>query len=117
LQNIWSGRLYEAQDHIAMTGHIYNSAYVLISERFWKTLSEEDRRIFCECVAESSRWQLDYMKRRDVELEGLLKEAGMQFTRPDRREFEEASRPAYDVIYEKFGPRAREIVQQIRGTR
>ena len=117
LQNIWSGRLHEAQDHIAMTGHIYNSAYVLISERFWKTLSEEDRRIFRECVAESSRRQLDYMKRRDVELEGLLKEAGMQFTRPDRREFEEASRPAYDVIYEKFGPRAREIVQQIRGTR
>lgn len=117
LQNIWSGRLHEAQDHIAMTGHIYNSAYVLISERFWKTLSEEDRRIFRDCVAESSRRQLDYMKRRDVELEGLLKEAGMQFTRPDRREFEEASRPAYDVIYEKFGPRAREIVQQIRGTR
>ncbi len=116
LQNIWSGRLHETQKHIAMTAHIYNSAYVLISERFWKTLSEDDRRIFRECAAESCRWQLDYMKQRDVELEDLLKAAGMEFTWPDRQEFEEACRPAYEVIYEKFGPRAREIVEKIRDT-
>ena len=117
LQNIWSGRLHEAQKHIAMTAHIYNSAYVLISERFWKTLSDEDRRIFRECVAESSRWQLEYTKQRDSELEGLLQAAGVQFTRPDQKEFEEACRPAYETIYQKFGPRAREIVDKIRNTR
>jgi tripartite ATP-independent transporter DctP family solute receptor len=116
LQNIWSGRLHEAQDHIAMTGHIYNSAYVLISERFWRTLSRDDRRAFRECVADSSRWQLDYMKRRDVELAEQLKAAGMQFTYPDKGAFEEACRPAYEAIYDRLGPRAREIVRRIRRT-
>jgi tripartite ATP-independent transporter DctP family solute receptor len=116
LQNIWSGRLHEAQKHIAMTAHIYNSAYVLISERFWKTLSDEDRQVFRGCVAESSRWQLEYAKQRDVELEGLLQAAGVQFTRPDKQEFEEACRPAYEIIYGRFGPRAREIVNKIRNT-
>jgi tripartite ATP-independent transporter DctM subunit/tripartite ATP-independent transporter DctP family solute receptor len=117
LQNIWSGRLHEAQKHLALTGHIYNSAYVLISERFWKTLAPKDRQIFRECVAESSRWQFEYMKQRDVELEDLLQAAGVQFTRPDPQEFEAACRPAYNAIFEKFGPHARQIVERIRHTR
>ncbi len=117
LQNIWSGRLFEAQKYIALTAHIYNSAYVLVSERFWRTLSDEDRRVFRECVGESSRWQLDYMKQRDTELEGLLRAAGMQFTQPDRGQFEEACRPAYDAVFKQLGPRARETVEAIRNTR
>jgi len=117
LQNIWSGRLHEAQDHIAMTAHIYNSAYVLISERFWKTLSEDDRRIFRECVAESSRWQLAHMEQLDVELEAKLRQKGMEFTYPDRAAFEAACKPAYEAVFKRFGPQAREIVNRIRETR
>ncbi|MEN6425212.1 MAG: TRAP transporter large permease subunit [Phycisphaerales bacterium] len=116
LQNTWSGRFFEAQKYIAMTAHIYNSAYVLISEQFWQTLTDEDRQIFRECVAESSRWQLEYTMRRDAELEGLLQNAGMQFTWPDKRQFEEACRSAYDEVFKRFGLRAREIVDRIRNT-
>jgi len=116
LQNIWSGRLYEAQKYIAMTAHIYNWAYVLISERFWQTLSEADRRIFRECIAESSRWQLEYAKQRDIEVEGLLRDAGVEFTWPDRGRFEETCRPAYEAIFRRLGSRAREIVDRIRST-
>ena len=117
LQNIWSGRLHEVQDHIAMTAHIYNSAYVLVSERFWKTLSEDDRRIFRECVVQSSRWQLAHMEQLDVELEEKLRQKGMEFTYPDRAAFEAACKPAYEVVFKRFGPQAREIVNRIRETR
>jgi len=117
LQNIFSGKLYEAQKHIAMTGHIYNSAYVLISERFWQTLPEGDQRLVGRCLAESSRWQLNYMKHRDVELEEQLKAVGMEFTYPDRAAFEAACAPAYEMIFDKLGPRARDIVERIRQTR
>ncbi|HNS21582.1 MAG TPA: TRAP transporter large permease subunit [Sedimentisphaerales bacterium] len=116
LQNIWSGRLFEAQKHLAMTAHIYNSAYVLISESFWQTLSDEDRQVFRECFAESSRWQLEFMKHRDIELEGLLQDSGMEITRPDRREFEEACRPAYHVVFKRLGAQAKDTVDRIRNT-
>jgi len=117
LQNIWSGRLHEVQDRIAMTAHIYNSAYVLVSERFWKTLSEDDRRIFRECVAESSRRQLAHMEQLDVELEEKLRQKGMEFTYPDRAAFEAACKPAYEAVFKRLGPQAREIVNRIRETR
>lgn len=113
LQNIWYGRLFEVQQYLAMTHHIYNSAYVLISERFWNELSESDREIFRECVLESSVWQLDYMRKLDRELEQKLKDEGMEFTHPDREPFEKAAQPAYDALYEKLGPRAEEIVEEI----
>jgi TRAP-type C4-dicarboxylate transport system substrate-binding protein len=100
-----------------MTGHIYNSAYVLISERFWQTMPPQDQLILRQCVAESSRWQLDYMKQRDVELEGQLEAAGMAFTYPDRAAFEAACAPAYEAIFNRLGPRARDIVRRIRETR
>ena len=114
LQNIWYGRLYEAQDHIALTGHIYNAAYVLFSKRFWDSLNEEEKTIFRECVAASTLWQLAYMKQLDLSLEKQLKEKGMNFTNPDRAAFEAASQPAYDAMYNLLGERAKNIVQEIK---
>jgi tripartite ATP-independent transporter DctM subunit/tripartite ATP-independent transporter DctP family solute receptor len=117
LQNIWSGHLYEAQKYITMTHHIYNSAYVLISERFWKSLPGEDKQIIQECVNESSRWQLSYMAKLDIELEEKLKEKGMEFIYPDKEKFKIACEPAYEAIFSRLGPRAKEIVTKIRQTK
>ena len=116
LQQIYLSRLYEAQKYCAKTHHIYNSAYVIVSERFWKSLSVEERLLIQDCVLESSKWQLNYMKSLDVELEGKLKDAGMEFTYPDQELFREACLPAYEKIYEKLGPKAKDIVEKIRST-
>jgi TRAP-type C4-dicarboxylate transport system substrate-binding protein len=117
LQNIWSGRLFEAQDHLALTGHIYNSAYVLVGEHFWGSLAPEDQVLIQQWLDESSRWQLDLMRELDLELEQRLRDEGMQVTSPDKAEFESAARPAYDAIYRRLGPEAPEIVEQIRALR
>lgn len=114
LQNIYQGSLYNVQQHLAMTRHIYNAAYVLMSERLWGSLKEEDRKLIQECMDQATLWQLSHMVERDRELEGILIEKGMEFTYPDLTEFERAAQPAYNVIYNRLGPRAREIVEEIR---
>lgn len=117
LQQIYLSRHYEVQTHIALTGHIYNSAYVLISERFWQSLNQSEQELIRECILESSKWQIDYMQNLDMELEEKLKAEGMQFTYPDPDEFEKECRQAYEKIYEKLGPRAEDIVNRIRETK
>jgi len=117
LQQIYLSRFYEVQSYCAKTHHIYNSAYVLISERFWQTLNEDERSMIKECVLKSSKWQLEYMKNLDVELERKLKDEGMEFTYPDRAQFEKACQPAFEKMYEKLGPGARDIVEKIRATK
>jgi tripartite ATP-independent transporter DctP family solute receptor len=116
LQQIYLSRLYEAQKYCAKTHHIYNSAYVIISERFWQSLASDDQDMIQECVLESSKWQLNYMKTLDADLEAKLKEAGMEFSYPDEEAFRQECLSAYDTIYEKLGPRARDIVERIRMT-
>ena len=114
LQNIWFNNLHEAQEHLAMTHHIYNSLYILASNRFWETLNEQDQVILKECLDESSLWQLEYMHSMDMELEKKMKEYGVQFTYPDRMVFEKACQPAYEAIYEKLGEEAENYVEAIK---
>lgn len=114
LQQIYLSRLYEAQPYCALTGHIYNSAYVLMSERFFQSLDDADRALFRDCVRDSARWQLDYMASLDAELEEKLRDAGMEFTEPDRDAFRAATLPAHAALVERLGGRAAEVLERIK---
>jgi TRAP-type C4-dicarboxylate transport system substrate-binding protein len=115
LQNIWNGKFYEVQKHLAITGHIYNSAYILISEKFWSGLSPDLRKAVADGIREASNFQLDMVANLDKQLLEDMKGKGMQVTMPDRNAFRVATAPAYDVFYAKFGDRAKKIIDAIRG--
>jgi tripartite ATP-independent transporter DctP family solute receptor len=115
LQNIWTGKMYEVQKHLAMTGHIYNSAYILASNKFWTGLPADLRKIAEESLKEASDFQLDYVANLDKKLLEDCKGKGMQVTSPDREAFRKATAPAYDAFYAKFGDRAKKIIDTIRG--
>jgi len=114
LQNIWFGRLYESQKFIAKTHHIYNSVYITASKRLWDRLEKADRELILDCVEQSTKWQLEYMKKLDMELEEKMKSEGVTFTYPDQEEFALASEPAYEEMYKILGENASRIVQAIR---
>ncbi len=114
LQNIWYGRLYESQKYLAMTRHIYNAAYILVSRKTWENISPEDQAIFTKCIDRSTQWQLRHMQNLDRELEEKIRDYGVEITYPDRQEFAEVSKTAYTALYHKFGAEAKEIVRKIR---
>lgn len=116
LQNIWSGRLFEAQKYISLMGHIYNSGYVLMGNRFFEQLPEADRVLFRRCLLASTQWQLQYMERLDEELEARMKAEGIVFAYPDLEAFARASAPAYESLYRQLGPEAQVLVRRIRNT-
>ena len=115
LQNIYDGKLFEVQKHLALTGHIYNSAYVLVSESFYQGLKPEERTALEEALKEATDWQFDYIAERDKELLEALKKEGMEVTEPDMDAFRAATAPAYDAFYAKFGDDARNFVKAIEG--
>jgi tripartite ATP-independent transporter DctP family solute receptor len=115
LQNIWTGKMYEVQKHLAMTGHIYNSAYILASDKFWTGLPADLRKIAEDSIKEASYWQLDYIAGLDKKLLDDCKAKGMLVTTPDREAFRKATAPAYDAFYAKFGDKGKQIIEAIRG--
>lgn len=114
LQNIHDGKLFEVQKHLALTGHIYNSAYVIISEAFFQRLKPEHRKAIEEAADEAGRWQFDFIAKKDAELLETLKKSGMQVTEPDKEAFRAATAPAYDAFYGRYGNDARVFVEAIR---
>jgi TRAP-type transport system periplasmic protein len=115
LQNIWTGKMFEVQKHLAMTGHIYNSAYVLANSKFWAGLPADLRKIAEEEITKASHFQMDLVASQDKKMLEDLKAKGMQVTVPDQEAFRKATAPAYDAFYAKFGDRARKIIETIRG--
>ncbi|HEX7550648.1 MAG TPA: TRAP transporter substrate-binding protein, partial [Candidatus Methylomirabilis sp.] len=115
LQNIWTGKMYEVQKHLAITGHIYNSAYILASNKFWTGLPADLRKVAEDSIKEASYWQLDYLADLDKKLLEDCKGKGMLVTTPDREAFRKATAPAYDVFYAKFGDKGKKIIEAIRG--
>jgi tripartite ATP-independent transporter DctP family solute receptor len=115
LQGINDGKLFEVQKHLALTGHIYNSAYVIISESFYQNLKPEERAAIEAALKEATDWQFNYIAQRDGELLESLKQAGMEVTEPEQDAFRAATAPAYDAFYQQFGDDARAFVEAIKG--
>lgn len=114
LQNIYDGKFYEAQKYLALTGHIYNSAYVVISEKFFQKQKPDQQKAILEAVREATVWQFNYARDLDAKLLETLKQQGMQVTSPDQAAFRAATAPAYEAFYAKLGPDAKTIVESIR---
>ncbi len=77
-------------------------------------LSWLERVWFGECFRDSARWQLDYMASLGAELEGKLRDAGMEFTVPDRAAFPATTWPAHNALVERLGRPATEVVRRIK---
>lgn len=115
LENIYNAKFYEVQKYVTASRHIYNFAYVLVSEKFWQTLSKEDQNLLTYAVCEGCFWQINYLSEREAELEQILKDKGMQFIYPDLDLFKKASLGAYESdFFKKLEPRSSEIIKQIR---
>jgi len=92
---IHSSRLFEVQKHLALTGHFYSPALLLISEKAWGKLAPDHRQALSEAAARASAHERALSVKADRELEAELRKAGMAVTRPDTEAFARAVSAVY----------------------
>ncbi len=80
LPTINSAKMYEVQKHLALTNHQYNPQSVVISKKFWDTLSAADKKIIQDSAAESTRYQREQSRGLAASILDNLKKNGMQVT-------------------------------------
>ncbi|MGD8250828.1 MAG: DctP family TRAP transporter solute-binding subunit [Desulfobacterales bacterium] len=93
---IHSSRFFEVQKYLAMTGHFYSPAMLLISEITWKSLSPEHQSIITDAAAQARDFERKISLEADQKLEAELKAAGMTVTHPDKTPFVEAVAGVYE---------------------
>lgn len=73
-------KFFEVQKHLTLTGHQYNPQSVVMSKKFWDTLSAAEKKIVSDAVAESSKFQRTQARAQEASLLENLKKNGMQVT-------------------------------------
>jgi tripartite ATP-independent transporter DctP family solute receptor len=107
---IYAGKLFEVQDYVNRTEHVFSFFHWLMSDAFYKSLSDEEREIIMSSVKEATAMGDDIVSNGQNDLYEKLKEKGMQVVEPDVQAFRKAAAPAVREIVESYDPRVKEYV-------
>lgn len=111
---IYSTKIYETQEYLALTEHFYSPALLLISKGTFDKLDEETQEIFKDTALEVAKYERDLIKKMEDEQIEELKSLGMQVTTPDKAKLQEKVQPVYKKYEEKF---TKELIDKIINTK
>lgn len=100
LAQIWASKLYEVQEFLSLTSHVYTPAYVVASPSWWGGLPDDVRSILEEEARATQSFVHETAARLDAELLDRIRESGVNVNFPDREAFLEASAAMYDEYAE-----------------
>lgn len=93
---IASQKFNEVQKHLTLSGHFYAPAVLLINKEIWDNkLTEEQRKIMMDCVAQARDWERNFSKEMESKLADELKSKGMEVVEADKPLWVEALAPVY----------------------
>jgi len=101
---IYNNKLYEVQDYLSVTNHIYSGMCFTISESVWNKLSPAQQEI----IAAEAKAAQDYnreLNRQMTEdfLSKLESEGGMTIIEPDLAPFVEATKQVSESLKDSYG--------------
>jgi tripartite ATP-independent transporter DctP family solute receptor len=103
LSIIFHNKYYEAQKHLALTNHVYNSMVHVMSKKTWDKLTPDQQKIIREESVKAGNWMREQVQKEEANLVKQLEEKGMQVTRPNVADFKARMQPAYDRIGQYAG--------------
>ena len=104
--------IWEVQQYVSLTGHVYSPGIILASPFLWDGLSEEERGWFLEAARAGVQATRDEVDRMEAAVVEMLRENGMTvITDIDRAPFAAvAAEAAYHIFTDRFG---NELVERI----
>ncbi|WP_078382056.1 TRAP transporter substrate-binding protein [Sutcliffiella halmapala] len=91
---IKSGALYEIQNYVNRTEHVYSWIYILVGNKQWDSLTDEQREAVLEAAKEAQAYGDELYEQEIGAIEEALKAEGMEFIDVDQEAFREAMLPA-----------------------
>ena len=95
---IWSAKFHEVQKYLALTGHVYTPAYLIVNEDFWRKLPKDVQATIAKIAWATGDFARSEGERLDKELISKLAPP-MLVNEPDKEAFIKAS----GAVYEEFG--------------
>jgi tripartite ATP-independent transporter DctP family solute receptor len=109
---ISANKLFEVQKYVTLTNHQYNPQSVLMSKKFWDTLSAAEKKIISDAAVESTAYQRAQARDQAKTALETVKKGGMQvseLTAPELAKFREKMVP----VVAKHGAASAEALAEL----
>ncbi len=80
LNTILANRFAEVQKYLTLTNHVYNPQSLIVSKKFWDTLTNDEKKLFSDAAIEAGKFQRQAARDAAGATLDALKKAGMQVT-------------------------------------
>jgi TRAP-type C4-dicarboxylate transport system substrate-binding protein len=114
IPTINSGKFYEVQKDLILTGHIMVPQLAAISDKVWQGLSAGDQKIVQDAVDEGIALSNDLVIKQEQSLAEEFKKKGMQVITPDVAAFKKASMAVIPKMEGVWGKGLYEKLAEIR---
>ncbi|KJZ30372.1 C4-dicarboxylate ABC transporter substrate-binding protein [Paracoccus sp. S4493] len=109
---VTANNMWEIQDNITLTGHVYSAAVVAMSAIHWDGLTEEQQGWFVEAAQAAAAASRQTVAANEESGIALMRENGMEVIDGiDKAAFAAAVQPAYDEFADRYAP---ELIARIR---
>ena len=89
---IYNNKLFEVQEFLSVTNHIYSGLCFAISGSAWDSLTAEQQEIVTAAAKASGEWQSETIRQQTDDLVANLEEEGMKVNFPELAPFAEATK-------------------------
>lgn len=107
-------KFYEMAKHLTILDHFLAFSPLLVSERFMKQLSPDEKAAIYRAAQEANEYIDKYNFAELEKSRKFLEKQGMKVTRPDRTPFIAAARQVQEDFANKRGAEFRKVLEQIR---
>ena len=114
IPTINSGKFYEVQKYLILTGHIMVPQLHVISEKAWSALAPADQKIVQEAVDEGIAFSTDMLMKQEQSQADEFKKKGMQVITPDVAAFKAASMAVIPKMESVWGKGLYEKLAEIK---
>lgn len=91
LPTIMAKKFYEVQTHVMLTGHIIESLLSLVGATTWAKLSDADKKVFEEVLAQAAAKASDQIRAAEQKTADELRKLGKTVVQVDREAFRKAA--------------------------
>ncbi|MCT1901438.1 TRAP transporter substrate-binding protein [Oceanobacillus sojae] len=109
-----SARIQEVQDYLVMTDHVFGYVQLLMSDKTFEGLTEDERDAVLEAAEEARNYQNDLVFQEEEEAVQAMLDADVEIVEVDQEPFREAVQDINEKLADKYG---RELYDTIQGMR
>ena len=96
--NIMASSLYQHQKHVTLDGHVYSLHAYLVSDRFYNTLTDVEKKAVSEGIDKAKKIHRDMTREQDLSAKKVLAEKGMTVTELTPAEIDRFRKAAQPVV-------------------